>query len=251
MAENNCIKQEQVGDVPVTVAVTPNGYADAIQGNRFVMPEERRMSMGTFLDKLQSPTKDQANGVFYIQKQNSNLKDEFSSLMKDVKPFDWAQKAFGKSPDAVNFWMGDERAITSMHKDPYENLYCVVSGQKDFILLPPSDIAYLPYEKFPAATYKENLEGEFDIIDEVESPEVPWINIDPLNPDLVKYPSYGKTQPLKFSVKAGQVLYLPSLWFHHVQQSHGCIAVNFWYDMVFDFKWAYYRFLGELVGHNS
>lgn len=26
------------------------------------------------------------------------------------------------------------------------------------------------------------------------------------------------------SVKAGEMLYLPSLWFHHVQQSHGCVA---------------------------
>ena len=34
-------------------------------------------------------------------------------------------------------------------------------------------------------------------------------------------------------VKAGDVLYLPSLWFHHLEQSHGCIAVNFWYDMDF------------------
>ena len=25
---------------------------------------------------------------------------------------------------------GDKRAVTSMHKDPYENIYCVVRGYK-------------------------------------------------------------------------------------------------------------------------
>lgn len=35
-----------------------------------------------------------------------------------------------------------------MHKDHYENIYCVVSGYKDFILHPPTDLAWIPYGKF-------------------------------------------------------------------------------------------------------
>lgn len=54
--------------------------------------------------------------------------------------------------------------------------------------------------------------------------QVPWIAIDPLSPDLVRYPEYAHCQPVEVTVHAGQTLYLPSLWFHHVQQSHGCIA---------------------------
>ena len=46
----------------------------------------------------------------------------------------------GKTPDAVNFWMGGERSITSMHKDHYENIYGVVRGSKTFILHPPTDL---------------------------------------------------------------------------------------------------------------
>lgn len=33
----------------------------------------------------------------------------------------------------------------SVHKDHYENLYCVVSGEKHFILLPPTDRPFIPY----------------------------------------------------------------------------------------------------------
>lgn len=32
-----------------------------------------------------------------------------------------------------------------VHKDHYENLYCVVSGEKYFLLHPPSDRPFIPY----------------------------------------------------------------------------------------------------------
>lgn len=72
---------------------------------------------------------------------------------------------------------------------------------------------------------------------------VPWIPLDPESPDLEKYPGYRNASPIRCSLKAGDILYLPSLWFHHVRQSHGCIALNFWYDMEFDLKYCYYKFL--------
>ena len=54
--------------------------------------------------------------------------------------------------------------------------------------------------------------------------KVPWIPVDPIDPDLDKYPDYSKTHPVTVTVHAGETLYLPSLWYHHVQQSHGCVA---------------------------
>lgn len=36
-----------------------------------------------------------------------------------------------------------------MHKDHYENLYCVVSGEKRFLLHPPSDRPFIPYGRVP------------------------------------------------------------------------------------------------------
>lgn len=110
---------------------------------------------------------------------------------------------------------------------------------------------------------------------------MPWIPLDPLAPDLVRYPSYSQAQALHCTVRAGELLYLPALWFHHVQQSHGCIAgkviqgnqgptrywlgvaptekkgphlhvpvlstVNFWYDMEYDLKYSYFQLLDSLT----
>ena len=67
--------------------------------------------MTEFLETLECPKENQ---VFYIQKQNSNLTEEFPELIKDTaSDLEWATKVFGNLPDAVNFWMGDERAVTS------------------------------------------------------------------------------------------------------------------------------------------
>jgi len=106
-----------LGDEKIVVAVTPNGYADAIakkddtEEEFFVMPEERLLTMSKFLDTLENTKED---SVFYIQQQNSNFINSFRKLWSDAEiEISWANEAFGKQPDAVNFWMGDERAITS------------------------------------------------------------------------------------------------------------------------------------------
>lgn len=237
--------RQEIGDLGVTVAVTPNGYADAVNEGYFVMPEERHLTVTKFLDILEAP--DSAKGIFYIQKQNSNLTDEFQAIMSDIdtQPA-WGTEVFGKTPDAVNLWIGDGRAVTSMHRDHYENLYCVISGSKTFTLIPPTDLPFVPYENYPAARYRQ-IGDEFIIEEDKETGIVPWIPIDPLKPDLKNYPEYSRCQTVEVTVHAGQVLYLPSMWFHHVQQSHGCIAVNLWYDMEFDIKYTYYKFLEKLV----
>ncbi|KAM9777985.1 LOW QUALITY PROTEIN: bifunctional peptidase and (3S)-lysyl hydroxylase JMJD7 [Neosynchiropus ocellatus] len=262
--------REKVGSKVISVAVTPDGYADAVNGDRFVMPEERRMTLGSVLDVLEG--KERRGGVFYVQKQCSNLLAELPELTGDVEPHvAWMSSALGRSPDAVNFWLGDSRAVTSLHKDHYENLYCVVSGEKHFVLLPPTDRPFVPYGShgnrphslatvhcprvtvrralagvYQPAVYRERGDGEFEIVDQTGSEKVPWIPLDPLDPDLERFPAYGRARPLRCSVRAGEMLYLPSLWFHHVRQSHGCVAVNFWYDMDFGIKYNYFQLLEKL-----
>ena len=43
--------------------------------------------------------------------------------------------------------------ISSVHRDHYENLYCVVSGEKTFILHPPTDLPYIPYGESYLSTF--------------------------------------------------------------------------------------------------
>jgi len=85
--------RKTVGDKEVTVAVTPNGYADAITEGKFVLPEQRLMKMSRFLDIIEDPGS--TSGVFYVQKQNSNLTDEFQNIIGDVDSnISWGSEAF-------------------------------------------------------------------------------------------------------------------------------------------------------------
>lgn len=55
--------------------------------------------------------------------------------------------------------------------------------------------------------------------------KVRWTSIDPTDP-LMR----SKINPFDVILNSGDILYLPSLWFHHVRQTHGCIAgevINF------------------------
>ncbi|KAL2940055.1 JmjC domain-containing protein 7, partial [Bienertia sinuspersici] len=127
-------------------------------------------SSDNYLCKTLESTKS-ANVVAYAQQQNDCFRTEYSVLASDCDThIDWASEALGCLPEAVNLWIGNDLSETSFHKDHYENLYAVVSGEKHFILLPPTDDT-----------------GEFDL--EVEDPVryVPWCSVNP-------YPSQGKEE---------------------------------------------------------
>lgn len=137
----------------------------------------------------------------------------------------------------------------SVHKDPYENIYCVIDGYKDFILIPPTDLACVPYKKFNVGTFKGVTPKDFSVElkeKDGEHETIQWIAVNPLKPDFQKFPQFREANYYKIRVEKGDCLYLPSFWFHHVQQSHKCIAVNYWYDMDFDVKYCYYKMLEEL-----
>ena len=51
----------------VKVAITPNGYADAITGGKFVMPYEENMTFQEFIDIIENPDK-KPNSIHYIQR---------------------------------------------------------------------------------------------------------------------------------------------------------------------------------------
>ena len=233
--------ENRMANRKISVAVTSNGLADSVVDGLFMLPEERKMSMNEFIEKLKVNQKD---SVYYLQKQNSCLVEEFSPLLDDVDPhIELFSSALGSKPDAINFWMGSENSITSLHKDHYENAYAVIRGSKTFTLLPPTDRLYLKYENFRVAEQKY-LNGQWEV--RKTDTNVPWIALDPLKPNLEKYPLYKHAKPLEVTVREGEVLYLPSMWFHHVRQSDMTVAVNYWYDMQFDNRYSTYQFCDNI-----
>eukprot|EP01111_Echinosteliopsis_oligospora_P012917 TRINITY_DN4505_c0_g1_i1.p1 TRINITY_DN4505_c0_g1~~TRINITY_DN4505_c0_g1_i1.p1 ORF type:complete len:277 (+),score=57.40 TRINITY_DN4505_c0_g1_i1:28-858(+) len=211
-AWTNDYLRKKVGDTEVSVAVTPNGRADAIDGDYFTKPCEKRMKFNQFMDIIEH--KGDSNAVHYIQHQNANFTDEYQLLWDDIdqKNLNWAEEAFGNKPDAVNIWIGTNDSVTALHKDHYENIYCVISGEKIFTLLPPTDLPYLYEREYPCATYHESSKDLFEVKPDEPVTKIPWISVDPDYPNLEKHPLFSRAKPVRCVVGPGEMLYLPSLY---------------------------------------
>ena len=150
-------------------------------------------------------------------------------------------------PDAVNVWIGDERSVTSVHSDPYENIYLVLRGTKHFTLFPPTESwrmkglspvdfaldethAYVTEKIYPHARYTRGAyDGTLKVIPSPSTTApIRWSSI--INPrDLGEI---GQDAcPIEVTLEAGDGLYLPAGWWHYVRQSGLTVALNWWYDM--------------------
>ncbi|KAJ9660799.1 hypothetical protein H2198_002338 [Neophaeococcomyces mojaviensis] len=265
----------------VEVAVTPDGRADDLasinghEGPVFLAPATLEMTIAELLNCLESSTPNPSDfmsrtpAVYYLQSQNSNLTTTpLASVLKHVpRNFPFAEPVLS-DPEAINIWIGDSRSVTSTHRDPYENLYLVLKGSKTFTLYPPVDEITLPTVSVRTGKYNfDKSTSSFSTsLDESETPDdpptrIPWIALDPsrLREQLIaEHPMYEHSSPRVVTVREGEILYLPSGWYHHVRQECGtwhedgspapCIAVNYWYDMEYDGeKYVMRQLIGRLV----
>lgn len=139
----------------------------------------------------------------------------------------------------MNLWIGDERSVSSIHKDHFENMYAVITGEKTFTLLPPTDLLYLDEKEYPSMQYR--VKGTFDSVDSSTArcidgtqphiaillnrakaadleltrngcltESLTWIGTDPDDPNvLTKQPTFRHAHPLRCKIQPGEVLYIP------------------------------------------
>jgi jumonji domain-containing protein 7 len=187
--------------------------------------------------------------------ENDNLREEYHTLFSDVPPnISWARIALEQSADAINFWLGNERSVTAMHRDNYENVYVQLIGQKHFILLPPIEMPCVNEQKLPQFQYAPSTSGEGDGVLVLEPQEgqdaVPVAVWDPEEPELRCSEYSHLSKPVTVTLQEGDMLYLPAMWYHKVKQTSGkegfACAVNYWYDMSFQGSfWASNSFVRD------
>ncbi|KAJ6613440.1 Clavaminate synthase-like protein [Mycena sp. CBHHK59/15] len=263
-----------MGEVQVSVAVTPNGRADAVTRASdgklyFVEPHVEKMKMSEFLfSKLSSGMAQLAHDseIHYLQSQNGNVyssrffegrpdPSEFEPLRQDIPTeIAWCSETFDKSPDAVNLWIGNHKSVTSIHSDPYENIYTVVRGSKHFTLLPPTEGWCLQERMYPHATWTRKAPNTpLSLSPSPHVPSIRWSSVlDPHLPGALPPESH----PIRITVHAGETLYLPPGWWHHVRQADQTIALNWWYDMEMrGMSWvlllSFLRGIGEVPSGNE
>ena len=112
-------------------------------------------------------------------------------------------------------WIGN-RIRVAPHYDVKENVAVCVAGRRRFTLFPPGQIANLypgPLEQTPAGT--------------------PVSMVDPLAPDLDRYPRYAEawTTAQQATLEPGDAIYIPYCWWHGVDSLEPVsILVNYWWN---------------------
>lgn len=86
-----------------------------------------------------------------------------------------------------------------------DNILVEVVGRKKVVLFPPTDAPYL------------YLVGDKSKVTNIEEP------------DLTRYPNFVHATRYECILEAGDILFIPALWFHHVTALDFAVAVNvFW-----------------------
>lgn len=105
-------------------------------------------------------------------------------------------------------WFSSGGTKSVWHNDAYENINCLMRGKKWFIMANRSET----HQK----AHIDNREGSYSSVD-VE------------NVDTDKYPGFKDIQFYNVSMEAGDCLYIPWFWFHHVNSIGSNLAVNIWW----------------------
>jgi Cupin-like domain len=114
----------------------------------------------------------------------------------------------------ASIWIGTPTRIAA-HNDFPDNLACCAVGRRRFTLFPPDQFRNLylgPIDNTPAGRAVSM--------------------VDLAQPDLAAYPCFAEAldKALVADLEPGDALYIPSLWYHHVEASAPFnVLINYWW----------------------
>ncbi len=129
-----------------------------------------------------------------------------SKLASDFRPPIYCEN--GKFLRSMVF-IGPQGVVSPLHQDLPENLYVMVQGVKRITI-------FKPLEKVYPNSRLSNLPNHSQI--DVEKP------------DYSKFPELRNVQPYFVDLKAGETLFIPSFWWHHLRNLEPSMAINFWWS---------------------
>ncbi|XP_034240074.1 lysine-specific demethylase 8 [Thrips palmi] len=110
----------------------------------------------------------------------------------------------------INAWFGPAGTVSPLHHDPKHNLLAQVVGSKRILLFPPEASAAL----YP---HSDRLLSN-------------TARIDPEKPDYEQFPLFKNiAPPVECNLEAGEMLYIPPRYWHHVRSLSTSFSVSFWW----------------------
>jgi hypothetical protein len=116
--------------------------------------------------------------------------------------------AYFQKWDKPRIWLGPAGTVTPLHCDYDDNLFAQVWGQKRFLLYPPHHAEFLYLQQ--------------------ANPALSGSPFDPDAPDYAAFPLARQARQMECVVQAGEMLFLPAGWFHHVRAETFSLSANRW-----------------------
>ena len=123
------------------------------------------------------------------------------------------------------FWLGAAGSTTQLHYDINNNFHALIRGRKVFSLFAPDQTRGL----YPTSVF---------------SPRRHFSRVKLEEPDYEAFPGLRRATGCRATLESGDMLFLPSLWWHEVRTEQPGIAINYWWGLNRygnAFAWLYLR----------
>ncbi|MEE8606050.1 MAG: cupin-like domain-containing protein [Nitrospiraceae bacterium] len=188
--------QSKFGTTRMTVGKTSSARltVSAKEG----IPQEE-MEFGRYIDLLR-----EGNPAYYLI---TSIDERLPELLSDIIYPEIYQSARWTS---VRLWVSGHDTHTPLHHDLPENLYAMIFGRKRVLLV---------HRNQARNVY---LHGRLSAVPN-------FCRADVENPDYERFPRLRRIKPLAFTVEAGEVLYIPRLWFHQFRALQVSASLALWW----------------------
>ena len=127
----------------------------------------------------------------------------------------------------INLWLSREECRTNTHYDGHHNLLMVLSGAKTVELSPPATFRGSPvigdHANHPYLLRCKQVGGH--LVNRYFARDV-GTEMGPPNATSTQ----GSRNNIVVSITAGEALFIPEGWWHRVESTAQCMAINVWFD---------------------
>lgn len=189
--------RERFGSRLVTTLPTRNGTleTDGKRGLSF-----RKMPLSEYLDLLATGNDP---GLYLVA--------PIDQLLPELKQ-DAVEPVYTRARPWKNsrFWLSAAHTTTPLHRDVAENCFAQIVGRKHFYLYAPDASPWLYSNSFRSGMPN-------------------FSRFDPAKPDYERFPLAREVRPAEIVLEPGDVLYLPSRWWHQPRSLDVSMSMNFWW----------------------
>lgn len=192
-----------IGSKPVIVTISANGKFSYDPSGKGISDSFSEESM-SFAEAARQIAGADCDRQLYVMQQSIPL--QFPELMSEIRVPQWISNVRETS---INLWFG-RNSVTPLHYDATNNFFAQQYGEKHFTIFAPDDTGHL---------YPNPIDSRM--------PHLSSVDVD--SPDPRTHPKYSLARPIRFTVKAGELLFLPAFWWHQVRSPHVSTSVSIWW----------------------